>query len=294
MLRSYRSDMTTDSLEEEEAVVVRTVTLQVPKRIDPGSTHDSITHDAVVLIGLAEDGAADASKVSYMRGSLMTIQESKVLGLPLGAQPFRAIVLGGGAAGQDPGDRAAERFLRAAENPEHDRWEGTTDLTTRYAAGAKTRLRQFFEGVRAAIKDVVTAPSVETSDGPEGLRELLRITPPKPETDPRPRVREATGKPNADGAWEVEAVVSLPARSEPWVFEPILRYGTESGPPIPVRWAQVTPVSHCSSDHHSRLSSDKGARSVKFRAVTDPVTHPVAAKRAKVLIDVRVYGGAEG
>lgn len=291
MLRRYRLDLTSEDLSDEDTVVVKSVALQVPKRTAHGSEHEAIAHDAVLLVASAEDGEPDAKVVSYMRGSLMTIMEQTIRGLPLGSVPFRAVVLAGNAAGTGPGERAAERFLRAAENPEHNKWEGTTDLTTGYAIGAKTRLKEFFDEVRNSIKEVVSRQSTDESDGPEALKELLRIAPPKTETDRRPRVWEATGGPNEAGAWEVEAVVSLPARDEPWQFTPVLRYGTESGPTIPVQWAEVVPVAKCRLDA-GRIVSDPRSRRVRFKAVSDPSSHPVGATRAKVLVDVRVYTGS--
>lgn len=301
LLRAYRSGAISDEFDDEGSVVVREALLQIPKRHDSaGGGHDAIDHDALVIIAPAEEGSPDANVVSYMRGSLMTIEQRVLRGLPLGSQSFRAVVLAGLAAGADPGDRAAERFLRSAENPQHNRWEGTTDLTTRYAIGAKSRLSEFFDNVKMRVREVVTKQIDDPDDGPEGLKELLRITPPKPEAEARPRVRELSGAPDPiSGAWSVDVTVSLPKRKapkadDPWVFDPVLSYGTESGPSIGVKWDSIDPVADCELTERGRLISRSGARTARFRAVTDPSSHPVGSSRAKVIVDVRTSTGGVG
>ncbi|WP_432543044.1 helix-turn-helix transcriptional regulator [Kineococcus sp. SYSU DK002] len=290
MLKKYRSGDVSDDFEDSETATLKMVSLTVPKRKDPRGGHDAIEHEAVLLVGPANSGDKDANRIQYMRGSLMTIFDQPLHGLPLGAVPFRAVVLAGHAAGESAGDRAAERFLRAAENPEHNSWtKPTGDFSSVYARGAKTRINDFLAAVGKTVKDVVRQPVSVTDDGPEGLKELLRITPPKLGPDPRPRVRDASGSLDEHGAWQVEVTVTLPRRAEPWVFDPVLKFGTESGTPIPVEWEEIKPMSNCTLGADGRLSSTPNARTASFNGRTKTASHPVGSKRAKVIVDVRTY-----
>lgn len=289
--RKYLDDNIVDALDQAGDVVKRTASLKVPARRLPGSEHPAEEHEAIVLVVQAEDSDDGANKVTYLRGSHMVIHEPALTGLPVGARPFHGIVLAGEAAGSTSADRAAERFLRAAEPPAHDKWTSTPDVTTNFARGGPTFLRNFEEAVRRAIREVVRQPAKDLSDGPESLKELLRIAPPKPETESRPRVKSARGNPTDAGAWFVEATVSLPPRDRPWSVVPSLRFGTESGAAIPVRWKALAAEERCDVDG-DRLVAKIGARLIRFSGVTDPSSHPVGAARAKVLVDVRVYEDA--
>ena len=121
---------------------------KVPARTLPPELHGQKEHDAVLLVALAddvEDSAEPVNTVAYMRGSRMVIKETAVRGLPVGSRPFRALVLAGEAASDDEDAVIAERFLRAAEPPEHNNWVVTRKVTDAYPRGAKTALDEFFE-----------------------------------------------------------------------------------------------------------------------------------------------------
>lgn len=287
MLQVHREDLTVDALEKPGDVVRRRVTLNVPRRIGEGQ-HGPMQHEAVLLITEAGEDDGDINRVSYMRGSLMVISDETVAGLPMGSRSFHAVVLAGLAAGDDPADRAADRFLRAAEPPAHDKWEVTPDVSASYARGYGKALSDFKAEVRKAIREVVGRPTRDLSDGPDALKELLRINPPIVDTTKRPKVKAAVGKPDADGRWHVDVRVSLPDRATPWKFSPTLRIGTESGATIPVVWEEIMPKDRCSASGDV-ITADAHAREVRFSATTQADTHPVLATRATALVDVRVY-----
>jgi RNA polymerase primary sigma factor len=67
----------------------------------------------------------------------MIIRDYRLHNLPFGARPFHAIVLAGEAAGSEASDRDAERFLRAAEPPAHNRWASTPEVTSQYERGGR-------------------------------------------------------------------------------------------------------------------------------------------------------------
>jgi transcriptional regulator with XRE-family HTH domain len=296
-LTRYRRGDVTDHLEEAGDVVERRITLRVPKR-NTEPRHAAVDHEAILLIAQAADNNSHgrpetaAGAIAFMRGSLMVIQSPRVGALPIGARPFHAIVLAGEAAGDEAADKVADRFLRHAEPPAHNKWTGTPDLTANYARGGKAAIEAFENEVKKAVREVIRQPSRDLSDGPDALKELLRMIPPIAEGK-RPRVRSVrTHRVTDDAAWEiVDATVAFPPRTDGrgWTVTPILRFGTESGAAIPVRWRGIEPLSNCTLDDKGRLVIDGRTRTARFSAVSDPASHPVGARRAKVLVDVRVH-----
>lgn len=290
LLRSHREDETVETLEQPGDVVRRYVTLNVPRRESEGA-HGPQEHQAVLLVAEAEDEISEVNRVAFMRGSHMIIKETVVPSIPMGSRPFHAVVLAGLAAGNAPADRAAERFLRAAEPPAHNNWEVTSEVSQAYRGAYRKALDDFYEAVRKAIREVVSRPTRDLSDGPDSLKELLRITPPNADSSKRPRVKSASGSLDPQGRWSVDVAVSLPVRREAWRFSPVIRFGTESGAPIAVHWEDLTAIEKCSVDD-DMIVADNGARTVRFTGRTDPKSHPVGAARATALVDVRLYKGS--
>jgi transcriptional regulator with XRE-family HTH domain len=298
-LEKHLNDDVVDTLNNTGDVVRRDVTLNVPRRIIH-PVHDAQEHKAVLLVVQADDDGADRAgtspgTVTYLRGSHMVINTPKVPALPIGARTFHAIVLAGAAAGDAATDHVADRFLRASEPPSHNKWTGTPEITASYSRGGRTAIDAFDAEVKKQIRDIIRQPSSDLSDGPEALKELIRIVPPTA-TGKKPRVKSVRAhKIDEDGAWVItEATVTLPARTggRGWTLSPLLQFGTESGAPIAVEWAKIEPVTRCSLDTAGRLVTPASARTAVFNAVTNPKTHPVGARRAKVIVDVRVH--AEG
>ncbi|GAA4923908.1 RNA polymerase primary sigma factor [Nonomuraea thailandensis] len=290
MLRVHFDELTVDTLEAPGDVVRRSIPLNLPRRTAEGA-HDHLQHEAVLLVAEADEESAEINRVAYTRGSQMIIREVPVRPLSMGSRPFHAVVLAGLGAGAEPADRAAERFLRAAEPPEHNHWVVTPDLSRSYSIGYHKALSDFYAEVGKTIREIVGRPNRDLSDGPDALKELLRITPPSEATTRRLRVKTAMGNLDDEGRWIVEATVTLPPRKEPWRFSPTIRFGTETGSGISVMWESLTGLSCCAADGDV-IVAETGARSVRFRAVTDASTHPVNARWARVLVDVRVYKGS--
>lgn len=295
-LLKHVNDDVVETLDQAGDLVRRQITLRVPRRTAEPQ-HAAVDHEATLLVVQADDDIASRlattpGSVTCLRGSHMVIQEPRVGALPVGARPFHAILLAGEAAGQGPADRAADRFLRAAEPPAHNKWTGTPDVTASYARGGRAAIDSFEAEVKRVIREIIKQPTRDLSDGPESLKELLRIIPPKHDGK-RPRVRGVKAhEVNAEGAWVIsDATLSLPPRTDgrSWTVRPILRFGTESGSAIAVDWIELTPLSNCELDADNRLVIPANARTARFSATSDPSTHPVAARRAKVLMDVRVY-----
>lgn len=293
-LSRYYEGATVESLEEPGDVVAANVQLVVEARLADGEGHPRLTHDAVVLVAQAEEGESGTDTLSYMRGNMMIVEEYRLRGLPLGARDFHAIVLAGEAVGESGPDRYADRFLRAAEPPEHNKWVGTSELTQTYARGARQRLMEFRSAVEAAVRGVIARPPRDLSDGPRALKELLRIGRGPREKSAAPRIKAASGSPDLDtGAWVVtEATIALPERAREWRLRPVVRFSADSGAGEPIEWSQVVGLKNCRYDEQSRvLVVPSGTRTAKFGGRTNPDTHPVLARYAKVELDVRVEGG---
>jgi transcriptional regulator with XRE-family HTH domain len=285
-LRKHREGEVVDVLEETGDVVQRKVELRVPERVaDP--QHDPVTHEVVVLVTQADEQEdLEANHVYYLRGNSMIIRQPRLSGLPLGARPFHAIVLAGEAAGAASADHQAEIFLRASEPPAHNQWTGTPDVTAAYRRGGPAALARLDNEIRNTIRDVIRGARTDESDGPQSLRELLRLVPPAPENPKRPRVKNFDGSLNEDGAWQIEAIVTIPPRSGHWRFVPSLQFATESGPGIAVKWAELSAESDCEIDGRF-VKTNSTARTIRFAGVSNPRSHPAAAKRARVLLDLR-------
>ena len=292
----HLSDNIVDSLDEAHDVVRKNVTLHVPARtVEP--KHHSYDHEAILLVAQADDEEdvrqeAAPGTITYLRGSHMVVSSPRVTALPIGARSFHAIVLAGEAASNLPADRAADRFLRASEPPAHNKWTGTPEIKACYARGGMRAISIFDSEIKRVVREIIRQPSHNLSDGPDALKELIRISPPTTEGR-RPRVKGVRGYDiNEQGAWVItEAKVTLPTRpnGRGWTISPVLRFGTESGASISVKWDSLVPVSPCDIDDRGRLVTPPAARTAVFSAISAPESHPVGAHRAKALLDVQAH-----
>jgi transcriptional regulator with XRE-family HTH domain len=292
--QKHLRDEISESLEGPGDVVRRRITLHVPRRtVDP--VHEPQEHEAILLVTEVGDDdehrtEAAPNTVAYMRGSQMVIQQSRLGTLPMGARTFQAIVLAGEAAGDSASDRAADRFLRASEPPAHNRWTGTPEITSSYVRGGKAAIEALDSEVKRVIREIIRQPSHDLSDGPDALKELIRIAPPPP-AGKRPQIKSVAAYGVTDeGAWEInDATVTLPPRSDGrgWTIIPVLRFGTESGSSIAVQWEEISAGLRCELDPRGRLVTPSDARTATFSARTDPTSHPVGATRAAIVVDIR-------
>lgn len=290
LLEKWRSLQTVDELQASGDVLATRIPLVVPRRMEDPA-HASVKHEAILLVRLAsveESGHPFLNSIVLMRGALMRVEAQKPRGLGAGARSFFAVVLAGEAAGGEAQDKQAELFLKSAEPPSHEAWKLTPELASSYQGNLRKCLEDFRQCILEKLSDAVTVPLREPSDGPQSLRELLRVKLP-PEPTHRPRiVAPVIGRPTAEGAWEVlEATVQLPPKSKSWTFDPVLRFGAETGGGVTVRWASVEAVSGCSIVDGYRLRVDAGVRKAKWKGLTDPASHPAAATDAVAVVDIQ-------
>lgn len=294
-LKAYLDGNTVDRLTEAGQVALMRVPLKVPA---PRGGRGTVEHDAVLLVTSAEDGDGKPNQLVAMRGNRMTIRSTRVPDLPLGSNPFQAVLLAGNAAGgHAPGAVQAEAFLRAAEPPEHNKWGPTDELRGVYAPSAHRRITDFTRAANAAVRELVGRAREKNTNGPKALRELLRL-----DAAPAPTSRTGGGVPvvrgldaeiDSSGAWRIRAEIRLPGGTDPWTLCPVARFDVRSGGRPVVGWAELVPGRNCRRVGEA-LQFEAGAREATFSAVTDVSSHPVRAELAGLVVELQKSRGDLG
>jgi hypothetical protein len=283
-LRADRENTVVDSLLAEGDVMRVVVPLSIPRKRD--GSQDPIEHQATVLVRRASPDANHLGTCVYFRGVEMIVERQNLRAVRVGAMPFHAVVLCGEAADDELGGTAADEFLRIAEPPAHNTWELTSDLKFIYAQGGGAAIARFFSAVRAAIRDVVGPATEDLSDGPRKLKELFRMHIPADEKTRRPEIGRATGLVDDNGAWVIEARLRIHKNESGWRGRPVVVFDAESGSGNRVSWAELEGTRNCTVDG-DYLVIPAGPRDVRFRGVTDPVSHPVPALSSAISVDFR-------
>lgn len=296
-LQAYLDGDTVTELTAADQVVRADVPLVVTPLKDRGRARDKgCEHLAALLLTPADENDAQFNRVVCMRGNRMTITELRPRDLPLGTQPFQAVLLAGYATGRDGEDVAlAEAFLRASEPPEHDRWDRTEELTTTYQRGALTRLKEFRGTVDKTVRDLVGRRDIRRAGGPAVLRELLKLDVGTSGGGRRaqsfPTVRNLEARIDERGAWHVTVHLRLPVADDPWVLAPIAKFDVRSGGRPAVDWELLVGSETCRAENGT-IIVDPGVRAAVFSGVTDPTTHPVRSGYARLAVDVpKARGG---
>jgi transcriptional regulator with XRE-family HTH domain len=294
--QAYLDGETVDELTSGTQVARADVRLVVPpRRSETGMRKKGGEHDAVLLVTPAEEDDEQANRVVYMRGTRMTIMNRRPRDLPLGATRFHAVLLAGYATGRDNDDvDLAEQFLRASEPPEHDRWEHTEELTSVYARGALSRLREFRIEIDKAVRQLVGRRSTNRGEGPAVLRELLKLdgfgSAETRRAQGVPTVRSIRGHVDDTGAWNVWIDLKLPEADDPWLLTPVAKFDVRSGGRPAVEWKELLATENCRMED-GNLIIEPGVRSATFSGVTDPSTHPVQGSLARLVVDVQKARG---
>ncbi|MFC9232773.1 helix-turn-helix transcriptional regulator [Streptomyces decoyicus] len=290
-VKAFLDGRTVSEITGRDDVLETAVTLKLPKeketsrgdRAAPGS------HDAVLLVTPAGDAEGKPDQISYMRATRMVVKSKRIGDLPLGHRSFQAVLLAGAATGKDsPDAEAAERLLRTAEPPDHNDWIGTEDLTATYVRGAQQRILDFKRDAEQRVREVLRGQEAEQNEdeGPDILKELLRLDPPKAaRTQGFPVVHAVEGRLDEQSAWHVRVTVKYPEREHPWVLAPVVRFAGRDGGGTPVRWAELVPEQNCELTKHGNLLFHKGRRGT-FSGVTDVADHPVPAAMSRIEVDV--------
>ncbi|MFE9435539.1 helix-turn-helix domain-containing protein [Streptomyces sp. NPDC006640] len=292
-LRAYYEGTTVDRLTEAGHVAARSVPLKLP--LSGGARGTFGVHQAVLLVTDGGDKDGDKNQVHSLRGNRMTVKESGVPNLPLGTNPFQAVLLVGEAAGEAaPFATEAEEFLRAAEPPEHDRWGQTEELTLRWSPSAYRRINMLTTEVNSAVKDLVARPKRGAGEGGEALRKALTVkTKPKAKVPTGPAI-PVLDKLDAtigdDGEWLITAEVSIPRGDEVTPMVPIVQLDVRSGGRPKLDWAELVAVDGCEVED-GVLRFRPGARRAKFRGFTDVTSHPVRTTLTRLVVELRADKG---
>jgi RNA polymerase primary sigma factor len=293
-LRAHYEGTTVDRLIESGQVAARNVPLKLP--LSGGAPGTLGTHQAVLLVTEAA-GDADTPKnqVHSLRGNRMTVRKATVPNLPLGVNPFQAVLLVGEAAGESaPFAKEAEEFLRAAEPPEHDRWGQTEELTLRWSPSAYRRINRLTTEVNSAVKELVARPKRTGREGGEALRKALTVK-------NRPKAKVPTGPvvPVLDGLeatigdqgeWRITAEVSIPRGDEIVPMVPVAQLDVRSGGRPRLDWAELVAVEGCEVVDGT-LRFPPGVRRAKFRGSTDVTSHPVRTTLTRLVLELRAGKG---
>jgi RNA polymerase primary sigma factor len=252
--------------------------------------HDEVTAECQLLVRLSDpegvSGDPRAGQIAYVRGrAMVTRYQSR--GSVVGGRPFHAALIAGTLVGRSAEQVAAEQFLRIAEPPAHDKWAYNADLGERYARGAKKALDELHARVTEELQKILRPSATRSGDGPEVLKRLLQIRPPKVDAPKQPQVRilRSTAK-VVDGAWRVEAELSINPTSRTLQVSPRLSFRCEGGPPIPVSWSRVEVDEEGVEVIENKLILKPRLKRVTFRAWSDPASHPVDARESSALLDV--------
>ncbi|GAA1414154.1 hypothetical protein GCM10009601_01460 [Streptomyces thermospinosisporus] len=292
-LRAYYEGATVDRLTEAGQVAARTVPLKLP--LQGGARGTLGTHQAVLLVTEAEDRDGTKNQVHSLRGNRMTVRKAGVPRLPVGTNPFQAVLLVGEAAGESaPFAQEAEEFLRAAEPPEHDRWGQTEELTLRWSPSAYRRISMLTSEVNNAVRDLVARPRRGNQEGGEALRKALTVRKrPKAKAPSGPVIPVLEGLEATigdGGEWQITAEVSIPKGDEVVPMVPIAQLDVRSGGRPRLDWAELVAVEGCEVQDGT-LRFTPGIRRATFRGATDITSHPVRTSLTRLVLELRAGKG---
>ncbi|MFF3561190.1 helix-turn-helix domain-containing protein [Streptomyces sp. NPDC002574] len=298
-LRAFLEGDTVDRLSAPGQVARAIVHLNVP--LHGGQVRGSVPHEAVLLVTHAEDADGRPNRLVSMRGNRMTVKDSAVANVPIGTNPFQAILLTGRAAGQDvPGAQAAEEFLRASEPPEHNKWGQTEELRLTYSASAYRRIAALTTAANSAVRDLVAVPRAKRRNGGEAkIAGRLKVGGAGAK---RPRSTGASVLPELDnvdamiddsGAWSVTVDLRVsPGVDTDRPVTPVAKFDVRSGPRPAAPWKELVAVSGCEIVDGA-LNLLPGSRRAVFKGVTDVSRHPVRAQLTGLVVELRVGKGEQ-
>ncbi|MDH6140462.1 transcriptional regulator with XRE-family HTH domain [Kitasatospora sp. GP30] len=297
-LRTFLEGKTVDRLTARGQVARTTVPLNVP--LHGGQSRGGMPHEAVLLVTHAEDGDDRTNRLISMRGNRMTVKDSAVTNVPIGTNPFQAILLTGRAAGRAaPGAEAAEEFLRASEPPEHDKWGQTEELSLSYSPSAYRRIAALTTAANTAVRDLVAVPRAKSRSGGEAkIASRLKVGGGTRKTRPiaaaaLPELDNVDALIDETGAWSVTVDVRVPSGVDTdRPVTPVAKFDVRSGPRPAAPWKDLVAVSGCEVVDGA-LQLTPGTRKAVFRGVTDVSRHPVRAQLTGLVVELRTGKGEQ-
>lgn len=216
----------------------RHVELEVPQRtVQDGFQHAALNGEVTLLVRLLdedEDIEAIRDRVYRFRRPGMIVRNTGTGSLSISARPYVAAVLCGRASGDQIMHDQVERFLRAAEPPEHDRWvPDTRAVKENYNSyGVRAKLNRFENSLRVAIRDLVSLEEKKGGTLPLELLKHLRFGDATGGGSPRFLSATIDARPSAN-AWNFVASVKRSPKVEldgqPWSVSVRLKYAVDGG-----------------------------------------------------------------
>ncbi|MEV7770899.1 helix-turn-helix transcriptional regulator [Kitasatospora sp. NPDC086791] len=291
-LRSFLEGGTVDRLTGPGQVARATVSLNVP--LHGGQVRGGVPHEAVVLVTGAEDADGRPNRLVSMRGNRMTVKDTAVTNIPVGTNPFQAILLTGRAAGPDAaGAEAAEEFLRASEPPEHNKWGQTEELRLSYSPSAHRRIAVLTAAANTAVRDLVALPKAKRRNGGEAkIAGRLKVGGGTKKARPAvvsalPELDNVDALIDETGAWSVTVDLRVPPGVDTdRPVTPVAKFDVRSGPRPAAPWKDLVAVSGCEVVDGA-LQLSPGSRKAVFRGVTDVSRHPVRAQLTGLVVELR-------
>jgi transcriptional regulator with XRE-family HTH domain len=252
--------------------------------------HEELEAECELVVRLADadnsTGDPRVGHLAYVRGRAM-VTRYQPRGNVVGGRPFHAMLLAGTMVGRSQEQIAAEQFLRIAEPPAHDKWAYNADLGERYARGAKKTLEEFHSRVTEELQRLLRPVISHSGDGPEVLRRLLQIRPTQEARPKQPQVRiHRSFSRVVDGAWVVDAELSISPTSRTLRVTPRLSFNCEGAPSIPVGWERIEVEGDDAHPVDSDLIVNPRTKRVSFRAWSNRDTHPVEASESSAILEI--------
>ncbi|MFJ5921252.1 helix-turn-helix transcriptional regulator [Kitasatospora sp. NPDC092948] len=297
-LRAFLDGTTVERLTDLSQVALATVQLNVP--LHGGRTHGGVPHQAVVLVTGAEDADGKKNRLVSMRGNRMTVKDSEVRNLPIGTNPFQAILLTGRAAGPAaPGAEEAEEFLRASEPPEHNKWGQTEELRLSYSPSAHRRIANLTTAANNAVRELVAVPKAKRHSGGEAnIAGRLKVGGAKKrktstKSSAMPELDNVDALVDETGAWSVTVDLRVPAGMDTdRPVTPVAKFDVRSGPRPAAPWKELVAISGCQIVDGA-VQVSPGSRKAVFRGVTDVSRHPVRAQLTGLVVELRSGKGEQ-
>jgi hypothetical protein len=276
-VRPYRDAMTATTLVskavEPGEVAEREITFQVPalKSLGDDAGHPPIEGQVNLrLIRSTGSASAKTNDVALIRGAGMVVQYWRPSRTPLDGGGFHGVLRVGQAHGASDTDLALERFFRAAEPPEHDKWVSTTDQMSRYHTGARARLNELWEAMNATVIDLCDQDPPSTKEGPALLAKLFPLESGGTggggsKTSFRVRY---TSHNLSDGIWTVTGNVQRKSTEEARAWGCTLALWLEGetgkGERLPLASLTASPAGYVAPDGHGRIDIPHDVDAVSF------------------------------
>lgn len=183
-IEAYRVWQKEDDIEDPSYpgdVAAVPITVHLPAERDRrgmSDPHSEMEAEAMLVVRMAGDEErkrTHANEVAYFRGAGMVVQYRTLRRLAISAKDYHAALICGTAKGNYERDEALERFLRAAEPPEHDTWDSTANLKKAYKKGYKKAIDDMDAEVRRQLHRLVTETTKTGAQGPDLFRKKFPI-----------------------------------------------------------------------------------------------------------------------